>query len=334
MFGRPYSNQRQRHYGENPYRRHRGGDPWASTRRTRRSRPRPYWRQQLLALCATLAAVGVWYGTSVSIWVTDLLLDQIPIEEDIELGIEAKRAFPFSTMYHPHWTPLLQSVGHDLVRTYHQIQRDQIGYHDATFSQCYDWDFAVVRADFINAFALPGGTIRVTNKLLETLPRLSRGEVAALLGHEMGHVLHRHSQARLLQRDLLRRVLEALLYEDHDGVRETFGQALGEILAKSAAWLGEQRFSRRDEYQADSTSWELLSASRAGEYNPRSLQSLLLKLHRLEDRHRDEPDDPLTRTIAEWSQTHPATKDRIRALETKWNGLPAKERRRLSKIAV
>ena len=41
----------------------------------------------------------------------------------------------------------------------------------------YKRDFGIVKADIVNAFALPGGIIRVTDKLLDTLSP-TRGELA------------------------------------------------------------------------------------------------------------------------------------------------------------
>ena len=110
----------------------------------------------------------------------------------------------------------------------------------------YQWDFGVIdHPTMINAFALPGGFVRVTIKLLEQLD-LSKGELAALLSHEMGHVLHRHSQARIIQQKVLATLYQAMVYEDGDDKRESFGEAIGELLLKSADWLGRQKFSRRD----------------------------------------------------------------------------------------
>ena len=76
-----------------------------------------------------------------------------------------------------------------------------------------------------------------------------------MIGHEMGHVLHRHSQKRQVKKQLFGTVLNAIVYEDHDGYDETFGEAVSEILLRGASWLGEQSFSRRDEYEADATAW-------------------------------------------------------------------------------
>jgi len=315
----------------NPYRRRGPGFGGVAGRHFEHLPP---WKQQLFGLVATLATFAVWYATPVSDWITDIVLQTIPLEEDIKLGVEAQKQFQYMTIHDSHWTPIVQSVGRELIRTYNRHRpQGESGYGR------YRWDFAVIDADAINAFALPGGTVRVTQKLLRTL-QLTQGELAALLGHEVGHVVHRHSQARMLQQRLLQRIVQALVYEERDGrTQETFGQALGQVLTKSASWLGQQKFSRRDEYEADATSWELLLVN--DRYNPQSLHSLLSKLQKLETTHhpRSHGDDhqgtdSLTQKVMEWSQTHPATKDRLHALRRKWDELPARERRRLSKIPV
>jgi len=166
------------------------------------------WKQSLWAIGVALSAIAVWFGTPINVWITELVLDvAIPVETDVALGREAARQLPYRTVYHPQWTPIVKSVGSDLVQTL-QSRNNR---HSQVFA--YEWDFAVIRADFVNAFALPGGTIRVTSRLLELL-QPSDGELAALLGHEMGHVLHRHSQARILQKDLFSYLLRAVLHDD------------------------------------------------------------------------------------------------------------------------
>src|ERR1051325_1655028 len=48
------------------------------------------------------------------------------------------------------------------------------------------WTFRVVDDPAVNAFALPGGFVYVTGGLLAHPP--SEGELAAVVGHEIGHV--------------------------------------------------------------------------------------------------------------------------------------------------
>jgi len=85
-----------------------------------------------------------------------------------------------------------------------------------------------------------------------------------------------------------------------------------------AKWFGQQKFSRRDEYQADATGWALLQVSRR--YNPKSVQSLLNKLWNLQGKS----DTPL-----DWMSTHPATESRIEVLKEKWQRLSRSQQRRL-----
>ncbi len=62
----------------------------------------------------------------------------------------------------------------------------------------YQYDFHLLRDDqTINAFALPGGQIFMTYGLLSQLK--SEDQVAGVLGHEIGHVLGRHSAERVAE---------------------------------------------------------------------------------------------------------------------------------------
>src|SRR4051794_4515845 len=54
-----------------------------------------------------------------------------------------------------------------------------------------DWQFFVVDSREVNAFALPGGIIYVNRGLIDRAETLD--ELAGVLGHEIGHVVRRHS---------------------------------------------------------------------------------------------------------------------------------------------
>src|SRR5438045_767235 len=54
-----------------------------------------------------------------------------------------------------------------------------------------DWHFYVVNTKQINAFALPGGFVYVNRGLIESTDHLD--ELTGTLGHEIGHVVERHS---------------------------------------------------------------------------------------------------------------------------------------------
>ncbi len=65
----------------------------------------------------------------------------------------------------------------------------------------YKFTFHLLNDDkTINAFALPGGQVFMTNALLKRLT--TDGEIAGVLGHEMGHVVARHGAEHLAQQKL------------------------------------------------------------------------------------------------------------------------------------
>ena len=62
------------------------------------------------------------------------------------------------------------------------------------------WEVELFEEKTANAFALPGGKIGVHTGLLEVAT--TPGQLAAVLGHEVGHVLDRHGNARVSQQTL------------------------------------------------------------------------------------------------------------------------------------
>ena len=63
------------------------------------------------------------------------------------------------------------------------------------------YSFRTVNAVYVNAYAFPGGSIAVTRGILLSLE--DEAELAALLGHEIGHVNARHTAERMTKQMLL-----------------------------------------------------------------------------------------------------------------------------------
>ncbi|MGH8225423.1 MAG: M48 family metallopeptidase [Gammaproteobacteria bacterium] len=59
----------------------------------------------------------------------------------------------------------------------------------------YQWEVTLFQSKEANAFALPGGHIGVYTGILKYAR--TQGELAAVIGHEVGHVLARHADARV-----------------------------------------------------------------------------------------------------------------------------------------
>ncbi|MDQ6950380.1 MAG: M48 family metalloprotease [Mariprofundales bacterium] len=130
--------------------------------------------------------------------------------------------------------------------------------------------FHVVDDDTINAFALPGGYIYIYRGLLNRLN--SESELAAVLGHEIGHVTARHAVQRYtkIQSYQLGMVVASIFVP---GVQAAGG--LTDLLAGAVV----QGYGRKDESQADQLSIKYITA--AG-YDPYATVQLLKTLKRVE----------------------------------------------------
>ena len=84
-------------------------------------------------------------------------------------------------------------VADSVVRTYVQSLGERLA--SRTSRAHLPWRFAVVDSKELNAFALPGGFIYVNRGLIDRSERMD--ELAGALGHEIGHVVRRHSVQQL-----------------------------------------------------------------------------------------------------------------------------------------
>jgi predicted Zn-dependent protease len=152
---------------------------------------------------------------------------------------------------------------------------DQTGRRLAALSHRPDmpYSFRAVNANYINAYAFPGGSIAVTRGILLKLE--NEAELAALLGHELGHVNARHT-AEIMSRGMLTNALigvGAAILESRTGYGDLAAQ-LGMI--GSGALLAS--YSRDNERQADSLGMEYMV--QAG-YGPDGMVGLMEVLNDL-----------------------------------------------------
>ena len=128
----------------------------------------------------------------------------------------------------------------------------------------YQFDFHVLRDNkTVNAFALPGGQIFITAELLRRLE--NEAQLAGVLGHEVGHVLGRHSAEHLAKARLTQGLVGAA------GVAGSSDQSGGQAAAMIANMVGQMvtmRFGREDELESDKLGLRIMAE--AG-YNPESL---------------------------------------------------------------
>jgi len=126
----------------------------------------------------------------------------------------------------------------------------------------FQFDFHVLADDqTINAFALPGGQIFITVGLLKKLK--SEDQLAGVLGHEIGHVIHRHSAQQMAKSDFYNGLVGAVATATSDGTGMGGGQ-----IAQYVAQIQEMKFGRNDELQSDEFGVQYMI--KAG-YNPNSM---------------------------------------------------------------
>ncbi len=110
----------------------------------------------------------------------------------------------------------------------------------------YTFDFHVLAdAKTINAFALPGGQIFITEGLLTLLQ--NEAQLAAVLSHEIGHILGRHSAERMAKEELTTGLISAAAVATANP-NDPDGQA------QIAAFVGgmiNMKYGREDELEAD-----------------------------------------------------------------------------------
>lgn len=126
------------------------------------------------------------------------------------------------------------------------------------------WQFKVIDSKDVNAFALPGGFVYVNRGLIEQSDRMD--ELAGALGHEIGHVVRRHS-VQQLKRSGGARVGVALLCA-LTNVCDSHSARIA-IDVGGAAWLAHH--SRAAEAEADSEA--VANTTRAG-IDPEGIPSL------------------------------------------------------------
>ena len=110
----------------------------------------------------------------------------------------------------------------------------------------------------VNAFALPGGPIFITEGLLRLLK--TEGELAGVLGHEIGHVIGRHSSERLAKQQLTQGLIGALVVGSGDFTAAQIGQMVGGMI--------NMRYGREDELESDALGIRIMAESG---YDPRAM---------------------------------------------------------------
>lgn len=160
------------------------------------------------------------------------------------------------------------------------------------------WTFRVVDDASVNAFALPGGYIYVTRGILTHLN--SEAELAAVLGHEIGHVTARHSVSQISKQQLAGLGLSLAM------ILSPAARPYGD-LAQTGLGILFLKYSRDDERQADDLGFRYLMNEG---YDPRPMAEVFTLL------------ETVSRTntggrLPNWLASHPEPAARRQTVEAK-----------------
>ncbi|MFD1614711.1 M48 family metalloprotease [Gelatiniphilus marinus] len=150
----------------------------------------------------------------------------------------------------------------------------------------YNYDFHLLAdKNTINAFALPGGQIFITYALFSKLK--NEDQLAGVLGHEIGHVIGRHSAERIAESDFWQTV--------------TTGASVGADMGGLVSGIGQQTLlknGRGDELESDDLG--VLFMLKAG-YNPMEMIGVMQILKAAAGPNR----------VPEFQSSHPDPENRI-----------------------
>ncbi|MDO8368689.1 MAG: M48 family metalloprotease [Saprospiraceae bacterium] len=174
----------------------------------------------------------------------------------------------------------------------------------------YRYDFHLLAdPQTVNAFALPGGQVFITEGLLFRLTEdgktLSEDMLAGVLGHEVGHVVARHSAERLAQMELAQGITGAVTMATYDPSNPNSG-----YIAQSVANMIQLKYGRDQELQSDNLGVRFMLESG---YGPENLITVMEILKQASGPNR----------TPEFQSSHPDPENRKEAIQAaieEWRG--------------
>jgi beta-barrel assembly-enhancing protease len=211
------------------------------------------------------------------------------ISEEQEIQVDRENApHQFSADYGPVQDPALNDyltmVGRDVARRTHRSGMP--------------YSFRCVNATYVNAYTFPGGSMATTRGIL--LEMENEAELAALLGHELGHVNARHTASRMSTS-----MVTSLVMLGASAVLATQDETLGAVaagLGGVAAGALLAHYSRSDEREADGLGMEYMTASG---YSPEGMVGLMDVLREM---NKEKPS-----AVEMMFSTHPMSEERYQS---------------------
>lgn len=245
----------------------------------------------VLALFLALGALATYYfGTERSENPVTGRVQRVALtpKEEIALGLNSA---PEMARQHGGLYPdqraqnLVATVGERIVQANPEINQ----------SPYYFQFHLLADSETVNAFALPGGQVFMTFGLLKLLD--SEDEVAGVLGHEVGHVVGRHSNEQMAKAQLSQGLVNAVVMAGGSDYGMTAGQ-----IAQFVSQLKNTAYGRDDELESDRLGVRFMK--RAG-YDPHALIRVMEVLKRASG----------GRAPPEFLSTHPDPDNRVERIK-------------------
>ena len=157
-----------------------------------------------------------------------------------------------------------------------------VGLLVAQASDSYDipYRFFILNINVPNAYSCPGGIVFITTGMLEAIE--NEAELAAVLGHEIGHVSHYHGMEELEKRKVQIIAEDSfaeldMLSDSLYGHDEKYDDVEAELEDIALSIYETIYQGRLEEYEEEADKLGLLYAARAG-YNPQALEHILMRL--------------------------------------------------------
>ncbi len=155
----------------------------------------------------------------------------LTVDQEIRLGLQS--------------TPeMIRKFGGEYPDSKLQLYVDKVGGKLVNSTEAgkspYKFEFHLLAdANTVNAFALPGGQIFITYALLKRLK--TEDQLAGVLGHEIGHVINRHSAEHIAKQELT------------EGLIRATDIASGEpgMISRFVGNMVNMKYGREDELESD-----------------------------------------------------------------------------------
>ncbi|MDG3580798.1 M48 family metalloprotease [Galbibacter pacificus] len=157
----------------------------------------------------------------------------------------------------------------------------------------YQFEFHLLADEnVINAFALPGGQVFITYALFSQLQ--NEDQLAGVLGHEIGHVIGRHSADRISKQGLTQGLLNGVAVGSDSQATTQMAAVIANVV--------NMKYDRDDELESDDLGVKFMIESG---YNPEEMIGVMEILKQAAGPNR----------TPEFQSTHPDPENRIEKIE-------------------